>query len=63
MRFTAPPHITQAQLSIGVVQADENGVIETPDNLPVGDLGGLIGAGFVLASPAAAKPAKPAKEG
>lgn len=60
MRFTAPPHTTGVDLSIGPIPVID-GFIETPDEMPHSDLAGLVANGFTPApsDPVPAPAARP----
>ena len=47
MRFKAPEHVTGVSLAAGEFTVDKNGYIDVPDDLSVGDIGGLSVNGFV----------------
>ncbi|BCA57688.1 hypothetical protein [Sphingomonas sp. HMP6] len=47
MRFTAPPHMTSADLTCGPTPVID-GIIELPDNAGPGDIAGLIANGCVI---------------
>ncbi len=68
MRYAAPPHVTGITLSTGPLVVVD-GFIDVPDDLSLGDIGGLINNGFYPAppegspseSPTPVKTAPPAK--
>lgn len=55
MRFKAPTDTSAVSLTVGEFAVDQDGFVEIPDDLSIGDLNGLAANGFVAAP--AAEPA------
>ncbi|MFX5752043.1 hypothetical protein ABTE32_21730, partial [Acinetobacter baumannii] len=55
MKFIAPADVTAISLSVGEFKVIA-GFVETPDELPDGDIQGLVANGFAAAPVAAPEP-------